>query len=266
MGTIRYNKELKIREFEESLTRKNMELKENYKKLKELDELKSSFLSMVSHELRTPLTTIAGYVSLLLTEKPGALNPPQREYLKTAEEETEFLNHLIEELLDLSRIERGEFRVNLESVDITQTIIKAISSLQLSADSQGVLLENDLPQALPFVLADKERIYQTITNLLENAIKFNRRGGKAAISVFSHPESNKLTFCIRDTGIGIKEDDLDKIFNKFYQAEPLGKRRFGGCGLGLAITKSIVELHKGRIWVESKAGRGSTFFFELEKT
>lgn len=264
MGTVRYNKEQKIKEFEESVTRKNRELKENYKKLKEVDELKSSFLSMVSHELRTPLTTIQGYISFLLTEKSGTLNPAQREYLKTSEEETELLNHLIEELLDLSRIEKGEFRVNLESVDIKETITKAVTSLRLFADAQGVILENDLPQELPLVWADQERIFQVVTNLLGNAIKFNRRAGKVSISSCGHPENKKLTFCISDTGIGIKEDDLDKIFNKFYQVEPLENRRLRGCGLGLAITKSILELHQGRIWVESKVGAGSTFFFELK--
>lgn len=265
MGTVRYNKEQKIKEFEESLMRKNIELKESYKKLKELDELKSSFLSMVSHELRTPLTTIQGYITFLLTEKPGTLNEAQREYLKTSEEETGLLNHLIEELLDLSKIEKGEFKVNLESVDISEVITKAIAALQLSADSQGVIMENNLPQDLPLVWADKERIFQAVTNLLENAIKFNRNGGRVNISSFEHPENKKITFCICDTGIGIKEDELDKIFDRFYQAEPLGKRKFRGCGLGLAITKSILELHKGRIWVESKVGIGSKFFFELNR-
>ena len=265
MGAVRHNKEQKIEEFEENLINKNIELGQINKKLRELDKLKSNFLSMVSHELRTPLTTIQGYITFLNTEKPGSLNPTQKECLKISEETADLLNRLIEELLDLSKIEAGEFKVNLAGVDMTQVINKALVSLQLFANEQGITLENNLPKDLPLLRADKERILQVVTNLLENAIKFNQRGGKVDITAFNDTGNAKVVFCISDTGIGIPEDELNKIFDKFYQVDSSGKRKYGGCGLGLAISKSILELHKGRIWVESKAGLGSKFFFELLK-
>ena len=265
MGTVRYNKEQKIEEFEKSLINKNTELEQVNKKLQELDRLKSSFLSMVSHELRTPLTTIQGYITFLRTGKPGTLNPIQNECLKISEETADLLNHLIEELLDLSRIETGEFKVNLTAVDMNETIGKARASLQLFADDQGVILENNLPKGLPLVWADKERILQVATNLIENAIKFNQRNGKVGITAYSDVRDKKIIFCISDTGIGIPQEELDKIFDKFYQVDSSEKRKYSGCGLGLAISKSILELHKGRIWVESKIEAGSKFFFELTK-
>jgi len=262
MGTVRYNQEQKIEEFEKSLIGKNIELENANKRLRELDKLKSYFLSMVSHELRTPLTAIQGYITYLSTEKPGALNPTQKECLKISEETADTLNHLIEELLDLSKIEAGGLKVNLTGVDMLEVMHKAIVSLQLFADNQGITLENNSPKDLPLVKADGERILQVIKNLLQNAIKFNQQGGKVYLAASCQP-NGKVVFCISDTGIGIPEDKLDKIFDKFYQVDSSQKRKYGGCGLGLAISKSILELHKGRIWVESKIGVGSKFFFEL---
>jgi len=262
MGTVRQNKQQKIEEFEKSLIKKNVELESVNKKLQELDKLKSDFLSMVSHELRTPLTTVQGYVTFLLTGKAGAINQIQKECLEISDDAVDILNHLIEELLDLSKIERGEFKVSLAGVNMAGVIDKAIASLQLIANNKGVTLENSLPKDLPLVWADGERILQVITNLLENAIKFNRENGKVYITA-ANPLNGKVVFCIADTGIGIPEDKLNRVFEKFYQVDSSGKRKYGGCGLGLAITKSIIEMHQGRIWIESQLGIGSKFFFEL---
>ncbi len=242
MGTVRYNKEQKIAE---------------------LDKLKSAFLSMVSHELRTPLTTIQGYISFLRTEKLGTLNTRQKECLEISEETADALNRLIEELLDLSRIEAGEFKVKLAGVDMTEIISKAITSLKFFADEQGVVLENNLPKELPLARADKERIMQVVTNLLENAIKFNQEGGKVTINADFSAANDREIFSVSDTGIGIPQDSLDKVFDRFYQVDSSGKRRYGGCGLGLNISKNIIKLHQGKIWAESKIGIGSKFFFEI---
>ncbi len=262
MGTVRYNKEHKIKEFENSLIDKNAELAQKNAKLRELDKLKSNFLSMISHELRTPLTTIQGYITFLMTEKAGAVNKAQRECLEISSETADLLDRLIEDILDLSKIESGEFKVNLDAVDITKITDKAILSRKLFADNQDVTLENNLPRDLPLVRADRERILQVIINILENSIKFNRRGGKVAITS-PGGLSGKVIFCISDTGIGIPGDKLERVFDKFYQIDSSGKRRYKGCGLGLAISKSIVELHNGKIWAESKVGEGSKFFIEL---
>jgi len=263
MGTVRHNKQQEIDEFENNLIAKNTELKRANKKLQELDTLKSNFLSMASHELRTPLTTVQGYITLLRNEKSGALNQLQKDCLKISEEEVDVLNNLIGDMLDLSKIETGGFKVNLTGVDMTGIVKKAISSLQLFADNQGVTLENDLQQILPAVLADKDRILQVVTNLIKNAIKFNRRGGKVHISSSYDEGNHKEIFCVSDTGIGIPADKLDKVFEKFYQVDSSENRKYGGCGLGLAVSESIITLHNGRIWVESEIGTGSKFFFEL---
>lgn len=263
MGTVRHNKEQEIEEFERNLINKNIELESANKKLQELDKLKSNFLSLVSHELRTPLTTIQGYVTFLRMEKAGVLNESQRDCLKISEETADHLNHLIEELLDLSKIETGEFKVNLTGLDMSETVNKVLASLQLLAQNKGITIENNLPNNLPLVLADKERIAQVITNLVENAIKFNPPGGKISINAANNNKDNKVSFCIADTGIGIPQEELDKIFDKFYQVDSSEKRKYAGCGLGLAISKSIIQLHKGRIWAESNLESGSKFFFEL---
>ena len=170
---------------------------------------------------------------------------------------------MIEELLDLSKIETGEFKVSLAKIDIAETINKVASSLQLHAQELGVTIENNLPKELPPVLADKERIAQVFTNLIENAIKFNHAGGKVELTASSLLQDKKILFSVSDTGIGIPKDELDKVFDKFYQVDSSEKRKYGGCGLGLAISKSIVQLHKGRIWVESNGSSGSKFLVEL---
>lgn len=265
MGTVRHNKEQKIEESEKNLMNKNIELERANKKLSELDRLKSDFLSVVSHELRTPLTTISGYITFLRSEKAGTLNENQKDYLKISEGEADLLNRLIQELLDLSKIEAGEFKVNLAKVDMQEVIDKALAPLKFSADNQGIFLERKLPDSLPLVRADRERILQVITNLVENAIKFNQPGGKVLVSAESSEQDKKVIFSVQDTGIGIPEDKLGKIFDKFYQVDSSGKRKYGGCGLGLAISKSIITLHKGRLWAESEIGKGSKFFFELLK-
>lgn len=262
MGTVRHNKEQKIQGFEKSLISKNAELAQKNDRLQELDRLKSNFLSMVSHELRTPLTTIQGYISFLMTEKSGVLNKAQREYLRISGDSADLLNRLIEDLLDLSKMESGRFKVNLTTVDMANIIDKAILSRRLFADKQGVTLENNIPGDLPSVRADEERIFQVITNILENSIKFNQKGGKVVISASIQPRG-KVIFCVSDTGIGIPADKLGMVFDKFYQVDSSEKRKYSGCGLGLAISKSVIGLHNGRIWVESKVGAGSKFFFEL---
>lgn len=265
MGTVRYNKDKEIEAFEKNLISKNEELERINKKLHELDELKSNFLMMVSHELRTPLTTILGYISFL-KEKACSLTDDQMESLTISEDEAVRLNHLIEELLDLAKIETGKFTIDLHDEDIVKIVKKVIRSFQPSASKHEITLKNKLPDKLPFIIADDERIVQVISNLIDNAIKFNRPGGTVTISSIECKDEPSLTLAIADTGIGIEQDKRERIFDTFYQVGSFGKREHGGCGLGLAISKRIVELHHGRVWVESKPGMGSTFFVQLKKT
>lgn len=252
MGTVRDEKERQRLEFENNLIKMN-------KELKKLDELKDSFVSMVTHELLSPVTTIQGYITYL----KGVVTDEQRESLQVAEEETDHLINLIEELMDLSKIEAGEFEVNLDSVDIGCVVNKVITRLRQTIAEKALVIEDKLPKALPLVLADSERMLQVFSNLIGNAIKFTPSGGR--ISVYCRERDEKIIFCVEDTGIGIPGDKIGRVFDRFYQVDSTTSRKYGGCGLGLTITKRIIELHSGKIWVESGQGKGSCFCFELER-
>ena len=263
MGTVRDDKERQRQEFEKNLIEMNKKLEITNKKLKELDELKDNFLSMVSHELWSPLTTVQGYVTFVKDGKGGPITAKQKELLEIADDEIDSLSHLIGELVDISRIEAGKFEVKLGCVDIVNVQVRVIDSLKQAAEKKNISLKNEIPPRLPYVLADKKRITQVLTNLLGNAIKFTPEG--RAVSISARENGEAVEFSITDNGIGIPENSMEKIFDKFYQVDSTNERQYNGCGLGLAITKNIIELHRGRIWVESKVGEGSKFFFELQK-
>lgn len=263
MGTIRDEKERQRLAFQKSLLKMNKELKAANKKLQELDDLKDNFLSMVSHELLSPLTTVQGYITFLREGKPGPLTEGQKEALEIANEQTEHLKYLIEELMDISKIDAGKFEVKLAAIDINNVLGKVINNLRQAREEKEIILENELPGGIPLVLADSDRMLQVFSNILGNAIKFTPPGGK--INIYAREKDKSIEFCIEDTGIGIPEGKIDKVFDRFYQEDSTTRRKHGGCGLGLTITKSIIDLHKGRIWVKSEVGAGTKFFFELEK-
>ena len=263
MGTIRDDKEKQRLEFESSLIKANQELKTKNKRLEELDELKDSFLSMVSHELLSPLTTVQGYVSFIRQGNTGKINQQQSEMLEVIEEQTDYLNNIIEDLLDISRIETGKLKVQLECLGVENLISKVVDSFQQQAQTKEIALNCQLSSIASYILADEKRITQVFTNILSNALKFTPSGGR--ITFESRENNNNVEFSLADTGIGIPVAERSKIFDKFYQVDSTSQREYEGCGLGLAITKSIVKLHGGRIWVESKLGQGSKFSFEIQK-
>lgn len=264
MGTVRDEKEKQKLEFKENLITKNAELAFANKKLKQLDEMKDNFLSMISHELKTPLTVVQGYVTFVKKGKAGPVTEKQEEVLGIAEEQTHHLDHLIGDLVELSRIESGEFSIEQEPVDIVSVARKAVSSLKQSFDDNEVDLEDKLSDKPFFVIADPERMMQVFMNLLGNAKKFTPPGGK--VTVESKVKGDIIEISVSDTGIGIPGDKVNKVFDRFYQVDSTGKRKYGGCGLGLAITKSILKMHdESVIKVESEPGKGSRFFFEMTK-
>lgn len=263
MGTVRDDKEMARLGYEKNLIEINKKLKDTNKRLQEIDELKDNFLSMVSHELWSPLATIQGYVTFLKEEKSGVLNEEQKETLGIVEEQADHLSHLIEELVDLSKIETGKFEVKLDRLDMSKIVAKCVNSLKQAAEEKKIVLKNDLLRKVAHVMADRKRITQVLTNLLGNAMKFMPEKGE--ISVSAREKKDTVEFSITDMGVGIPEDKINRIFDKFYQVDSANNRSYGGCGLGLAITKSIIEMHKGKIWVESKVGVGSKFSFELKK-
>jgi len=233
-------------------------IKEQNERLKELDRMKSEFLSTAAHELRTPLTSILGFSEILLKRKLD--EERKNRFLKIINEESMGLSALINDLLDLSRIESGRgFKITKAPIKIKEAILENIDFFQAQGDKHTFKV--NLPHDLVEIGADKDKINQVIENLISNAVKFSPEGGEITVSI--EELKDKLKINISDSGMGIPEKDLSHIFEKFYRASNASSEAIGGTGLGLGIVKYIVESHGGRISVESKLGKGSTFSFTL---
>ena len=228
---------------------------------KEIDRMKSDFVSLVSHELRTPLTAIQLGVSLVLDGKAGPINEKQRSSLEKVDRQVKRLTDLINDLLDLSRIESGRIQMKREPISLVDIAVSRLEEMKPQADSKGVKLDLEVEGEIPMTVGDEARIGQVITNLLSNALKFTPQGGQVKVRL-SRQGDMILTEVI-DTGPGIPEEERERIFDKFYQLSDFKTRSQGGSGLGLSIAKGIVEAHGGRIWVESEVGVGSNFKFLL---
>lgn len=227
--------------------------------LKKIDEMKSEFISTASHELRTPLASMKGAVSLVLNEAAGEINQTQKKFLQILNRNCDRLTRLVSNLLDLSRIEAGESRLSRELTNVNKVIAESVNSLRPQTERKKISLSTEIPQSLPSIFVDRDKLEEVFINLIDNAIKFTPPGGK--ISIQALEEESRLKFSVIDNGVGIPEEDIKNIFEKFRQ---LGNER-GGTGLGLPISKDIIEAHGGKIWVESKIGEGSKFTFILPK-
>ncbi|MCR4407287.1 MAG: GAF domain-containing protein [Anaerolineae bacterium] len=245
----------------EDLKERAEKLERAYNELKELDRLKSEFVQNVSHELRTPLTFVKAYVELMLDGTLGELNERQRESLKIVAERTNTLTRLVRDIIALQQIEQGT--LHLSMVNLGEIAQMSMKGAELTARQAGIELKAEISAELPLISGDRDRLNQVFDNILGNAIKFSPDGGEVIIRVWD--AGDVVQASISDTGIGIPESELEKIFERFYQVDGSTTRRFGGTGLGLAIVKRIVEAHGGRVWAESTLGRGSTFFFALPK-
>src|SRR5215208_4379665 len=230
--------------------------------LKEIDTLKSDFVSTVSHDLRSPLTLMRGYATML--EMAGQLNEQQKNYARMIVQGVDNMAKLVNNLLDLGRIDFG-VGLQVESIPILDIVERVTSSLQLQATHKKISLGVEIPRDLPNVIeADSALLQQALYNLVENALKYTPEGGEVTIHLQTSP--SELTFAIQDSGIGILEKDVPRLFEKFYRGtnrEALAQR---GTGLGLAIVKSIAERHGGKVWVESELGKGSVFNLQIPLT
>ena len=240
------------------------QLEKANQELKRVDEMKSEFVSVASHELRTPLATIKNAIQLLLRGKAGGINEIQENFLTMAEKNINRLTNILNNLLDLSKIESGKIGMNLEELDPGVSVGFVLSSFKPQADGKSIHLGNEIAKDLPLIYADREKVEQILTNLIGNAVKFTPEGGEVTVSArLSDRVKNAVELSVHDTGIGIPEDQLEKIFQKFHQVEGSLHHSATGTGLGLAITKGLVETQQGQIWVESEVGNGSTFTFTL---
>jgi signal transduction histidine kinase len=238
----------------EELARKNEELTH-------LDQLKSDFMATMSHELRTPLTSIIGYSDMLLSGMTGELNERQQGFCQSILNGGETLLGLINDILDLTKIEAGRLELNREAVDLRAALLNVLPVVKPRAQDKRIRISTFLPTELPPVHADPGKLGQILLNLLTNGIKYTHENG--SVSVEARLTDSLVEIWVNDTGIGVAGEDLDKIFQRFTQIDSSATRIQGGTGLGLAITRELVELHGGTIRVQSKLGKGSSFIFTL---
>jgi PAS domain S-box-containing protein len=227
----------------------------------EAERAKTEFVSTVSHELRTPMTSIKGYADLLLMGAVGSLTGEQQRFLTIIKSNTDRLTLLVNDLLDISRIESGRLILTPRVVRVGDLIAQIITAMGARATERNLDLHSDLPSVLPEVFVDPDRVIQVLTNLVGNACRYTPSDGEVVVSARAH--GDEVHISVRDTGIGISEEDQPRLFSRFFRSEDPLVQDAPGTGLGLSITKSLVEMHGGRIWVESELGEGSTFTFTL---
>jgi len=279
-----YKRELeeKVKERTKELNEIHLKLQDSYIKLKEVDRLKSEFLANMSHELRTPLNSIIGFSMVILKGIDGPITELQRTDLAAIHQSGQHLLAIINDILDLSKIESGKMELAKEVIDIGRIAEDVITTGSALIRGKPVNLLMELDESLPLVYADKTRIRQVMLNMISNAIKFTDNGEiklmikKIRYSKMGFIEDNRSSYCpkrmihgdgdfilvsIKDSGIGIKRDDMPKVFEEFRQIDSSSVRKEGGTGLGMAISRKFIELHGGEIWVESRLGNGSIFHF-----
>ncbi len=262
-----------------AMSQRNAELERAVAHLSELDKLKSNFLATVSHELRTPLTSVIGFSEMLLEGLGGPLNEEQSEYVQTILDRGEELLTLISHVLEMSQLEVGTLRLDLEAQSLPGVVGRAVETLRPTADAASVRIDVQLPAdgGLPAVLIDAEKTQRVLQNLIGNAIKFSKPGGSIVVSatpapirkpfreetLFGEEAEDAVRVTVRDQGIGIAAEQLPKIFEAFYQVDASPTREHGGAGLGLSIVKNLVKAHGGDVWVESEPGVGTAMHFTV---
>lgn len=238
-------------------------LMQDITKLKEVDKMKSDFVSTVSHEFRTPLTSIGMSVGLLLEGISGDITEDQKELLDAIKEDNERLKSLVSDLLDLSRLESGKIQMDIASYDIKKIIDHSVKPFYRQAEEKNVSINIDINENVPKIKADFNKISWVLANLIGNALRYTPENGDGKIEIEVKETSNKLLVSVKDNGKGIPEEYQNKVFEKFIQVRDEKGENTGGTGLGLAISKEIVNAHGGDIWIESEMGDGSKFYFTL---
>jgi len=254
-GAVLVFRDITERKWAEEVIRKQL------RELKRLEEMKNEFLSVVSHELRTPLTPIQGYIDLLQGGEYGELNYEQKGALDTCMESSRRLKSMIDNLVEITRLESRKVGVSAGRVNLTKLVDQVLKEFKPKVDEKNIRIsyKRNIPSSV--VRGDKEKLRAVIDNLVSNAIKFTPDGGRVLIGLKEGKRS--MHFSVKDSGVGIPEEHQGRIFDKFYQVDTSTSREFSGMGLGLAICKEIIDLHGGRIWVKSKPGEGSEFHFNI---
>ncbi|MDD2890768.1 MAG: HAMP domain-containing sensor histidine kinase [bacterium] len=231
-------------------------MKKSQNKIEENDLSKTDFIYVVSHELRSPLATVKNAIEILSDGMAGEITDTQKHLLGIANKNINRLNFIIEDILDISRIDSGQIRIEFAPVDIKEVISDVVISLERDANEKGIDIIKSLPEKIIKVNGDFQRLIQIFTNIVGNAIKFTDKG---SITIIITEEKEYIKVSVKDTGAGIPPDNIDKIFDKFFQIRESTSLSSKGVGLGLTITKKLVTMHNGKIEVESELNKGSTF-------
>jgi len=243
-----------------TIVKQNDELMKAYDQTKELDKMKINFINVMSHELRTPLNVVIGFSELLKQKTFGDLNEKQEHYIDNVIHSGKHLLNLINDIISLMLIDAGKLELIIEKTHVAALIDENLAQIIAKANKTNVKFIKEISPELDYIEVDRQKFGQILFNLLENAVKFSKpEGGTVTITV--KKVGNMAQFSVSDTGIGIKKENLNKLFTVFQQLESGMSRKYGGTGLGLAIVKSLVILHGGKIWVESEYGEGTTFIF-----
>ena len=245
----------------ETLNNMVEKLEDDIKKLKKLEIVRSEFLGNVSHELRTPIFSLQGMLETLLN---GAIDDRNvnRDFVQRALNNTQRLNALLGDLIEISRIESGEMKMSFRYFPLNEFLEQVVSEMNHSAEQKNVSLRLEIQTVSPEVYGDKERLKQALVNLIDNAIKYNKPNGVVTVT-YSLKDKNAIVI-VKDTGVGIEQEHLPRIFERFYRVDKERSREAGGTGLGLAIVKHIIEAHGSKVEVQSEVGKGSTFSFVLK--
>ncbi|MDQ3744655.1 MAG: ATP-binding protein [Acidobacteriota bacterium] len=243
------------------LEESNRELNEANAKLRELSAMKEEFLALTTHDLRSPLTVISGVINFFTSGRLGDLTPEQKNMVAMMERNTQNLIELVNDLLDASKLESGTMRLDAASISLRGLIDELREQMQPLAAEKEIALEEEIPEDLPALRADRAKLRRVLVNLISNALKFTPKGGRVRLSAAR--EGTLVRVSVSDTGVGIPPEDVHDIFDKYAQARSRATRSEKGTGLGLYITRQLVELHGGKIGVQSEVGKGSTFSFTI---
>lgn len=261
VGAVFWNQNVALKQLADELRRRNTEIERKNVQLEQASQMKSKFLATMSHELRTPLNAVIGFSEVLDARMFGEMNEKQSEYIKDIHEAGHHLLALINDILDLSKIEAGRMALKQAEFDLPQMLESTTLLIQERAAKHGLNLKLDIDERLGGIVGDERKLKQVLINLLTNAVKFTPDGGH--IELKAAPAGNAVEIAVKDTGVGIAPEEQATIFEEFHQATTNDGRNQEGLGLGLALSKRFVEMHGGTIRVRSQPEQGSTFTFTL---
>jgi len=234
------------------------QLQKTAEELTKVETMKGEFMNIAAHELKTPLVPIISYLEMVLNDK--GLTKDQRRKLKICLSSAEREVSLVNDILDISKLESGSLKLEIDEVDISKLLKEITDGMRPATEEKKIYLKAKVPTKLPIVEGDWKRLMQVVSNLINNATKFTDKGG---ITVAAEERDDNILVSVSDTGMGLSQENVKRLFTKFFQADTTARRKTRGTGLGLAICKGIVEGHKGKIWVKSELNKGTTFFFTV---